>query len=354
MESKELIEYIKSQINNGVSKEEITKILQEQGGWADKDINEAFSVIEKDKQIQNPEVEKVEEKIEQFETNQTEQSQQPEISEKPKNKTVPSRLGLLIVLLIAILVAVGAKWYMDYYTASEVADVSEMLEQVEENQEVKVEIVSSIEQEISSEELPSEYEVKADGVYYKGELIEEADPETFKALNEFSFSKDKNHVWYLEFDDMGRNLLLTELEDADPQTFEVLTLWYAKDVQRVYSSLEYHVSPIIGADSKTFITIDGYYGKDKNNVYFYGVEIKDSDSETFVGLGIDVQYAKDIKNVYHREKLIEDADPETFKIVNRQYTKDKNNVYDWGKIVEGVDPANCTAENLEGCEASIE
>ena len=92
---------------------------------------------------------------------------------------------------------------------------------------------------------------------------------------------------------------------------------------RTCSVLDYHVRPIIGADPKTFIIIDGHYGKDKNNVYFYGVKIKDSDSETFVGLGIGSQYAKDKNNVYHR-----------------------------GKIVKGATPANCIAENLDGCKGA--
>ena len=46
MESKELIEYIKTQINNGVSKEEITKILQEHGRWAEKDIDRIVEPVQ--------------------------------------------------------------------------------------------------------------------------------------------------------------------------------------------------------------------------------------------------------------------------------------------------------------------
>ena len=132
MESKELIEYIKSQIDNKVLKEDIIKILQEQGGWADKDIADAFSVIEQNQQNQNSEVERVEEKKEQPEI-QSEQIQKGEVSEKSKKKTIPSRLGLLIVLLAAVIVGAGALWYMNYYT--EIVDVDEIMEQVQETKE---------------------------------------------------------------------------------------------------------------------------------------------------------------------------------------------------------------------------
>ena len=195
-------------------------------------------------------------------------------------------------------------------------------------------------------------------MYYKGELIEGADPETFEVLNEYSFSKDKEHIWYQQFDDIGQNIMLVHLESADPQTFKVLSPWYAKDQYNVYSSLDYSASLIFEADPQTFVTINEYYGKDKNEVYFYGSKIAGANSETFVGLAIPetkhVQYAKDVNYVYYRKGIIAKADIVTFEVVSDRYTKDMNYVYSFGKIVEGSNPENCTAENLDGCEGIIE
>ena len=396
MESKELIEYIKTQINNGVSKEEITKILQEQGGWADKDITDAFSVVEIDEQIQNPEVEKVEEKMEQPETNQTEQTEQPEqpeLSEKSKSKTIPSHLGLLVVLLVAVIVGAGALWYMNYYTESEISDVSDMLEQVEEDQEVKNEVASSTEQELSSEELPSEYEIKADGVYYRGELIEDADPETFMILWDLfyidspsGYAKDKNKVFFKE----------SEILAADVESFVLIQPFLGDDEKRIVETgmaqdinNRYYLGRRV-VEKRIIDELenlgDSYY-KDEVSVYrevryssglhalFIPIVLDQFDAESFEFIDFcwlmegsgsyHESYIKDKDNVFCGKEKLEKADPSTFEVVGFLeegdqdagiyfFSKDKNNVYEAGEIIEGANPINCTAENLEGCEASIE
>ena len=89
------------------------------------------------------------------------QEQQPEVViEQPKKNTIPTRLGSLIILLTAMIVGVGVWWHVGSYAPPETVDGEE--------------------QKIN--ELPEEYEIKAGGVYYKGKLIEGADPETFEYL----------------------------------------------------------------------------------------------------------------------------------------------------------------------------
>jgi len=218
MESKELFEYIKSQLHNNVSKEEITKILTEQGGWEEKDVADTFSVIERELQNQNIPIQKTEfkpteEKLEQPKI-QPEQIQKIEVSEKSKKKTVPTRLGSLIILLAAV-VAGGVIWqYGESYIPPETVDVSKTIEQIKESREVKSEIVSN-------------YEIKEDGIYYQGILIEGVDKETFEVLGE-TYAKDKNYVYYV-----GKRI-----EGADPVTFEVLNEIYSKDKSSVYKEGE--------------------------------------------------------------------------------------------------------------------
>ena len=382
MESKELIEYIQSQINNKVSKEEITRILQEQGGWVDKDIADAFSVIEQNVENQNPEVEKVEEKPEekkeQPKTNQSEQLQKEEVSESSKKKTIPSRLGLLIVLLAAAIVGVGALWYMNYYT--EIVDVDEIAEQIQEEQEVK-------------SELPEDYEIKADGVYYEGKLIKGADSETFMVLadlfyinNSSGYAKDKNKVFYKENEIIrvdAKSFVLIQPSLSENKGLVVET-GMAQDINnRYYLGRRVVERSII---NKLENLGDNYY-KDEVNVYqdmryssglhslFIPVVLDQFDAESFEfvdfcwrmdGSGAyHESYIKDKNNVFCGEEKLEKADPPTFEVIGFLeegeqdagiyfFSKDKNNVYWGGTVVKGANPANCTAENLKGCEAPTE
>ena len=256
MESKELIEYIKSQINNGVSKEEITKILQEQGGWADKDINDAFSVIEKGGQIQNPKVEKVEEKVE-----------QPEIQlETFKKKSSNHGLQTVVVIVVFTIISVGGYFGVKHFSASTDLDET-IIKDNEEKEDVRGETASSTEQEISSEELPSEYAVKEDGVYYKGELLEEIDLETFEYLGDY-YSKDENSVY------MHGEII----EGVDPKTVRVegkiivdknqlLSVYNYKPQTLVFENSDDGVK----VDLESFRFVDNDYYKDSYFVYSYGL-----------------------------------------------------------------------------------
>ncbi|MFA5831348.1 MAG: DKNYY domain-containing protein [Candidatus Paceibacterota bacterium] len=198
-------------------------------------------------------------------------------------------------------------------------------------------------------ELSKEYEIKPNGVYYEGRLIDIADPQTFEVLNRF-ISKDKEQVYY-QYLNEASNVIFLPLKNADPQTFEILSDWYAKDKFKVYASLDYSTSILRDADPLTFVAVDGYYGKDKNNVYFYGIKIKEADPATFVGYGVkNAQYAKDIKNAYYRNEIIQGVDLKTFKVIDGKFSKDIKHVYVWGEITGGADPSKCTMDNLMGCE----
>ena len=294
-----------------------------------------------------------------------EQNQPKEgVLKKLKNKTVPTRLGLLIILLVAVANGAVVLWYMNSYTPPEAFDVSGLVGQMQERREVK-------------KELPEEYEIKADGVYYERRLIEEADSGTFEYLGNY-YAKDSQSFYW------GSALI----EGADAETFTVIENWYAKDAQEVYwkgDSLSCNVDP----DTFEILFIQdewmeevGYYARDYRFVihsFTYGAMryiennciIKDviANPETFEYVG--GFFSKDAKYVYYgnEDKIIPDADPETFEYVSIFNAKDAMYVYkvnlidDGGRqgygryevvIVEGVDPTNCTTENLEGCEAPTE
>ncbi|MCK5591095.1 MAG: DKNYY domain-containing protein [Candidatus Pacebacteria bacterium] len=261
-----------------------------------------------------------------------EQNQPKEgVLKKLKNKTVPTRLGLLIILLVAVANGAVVLWYMNSYTPPEAFDVSRLVEQMQERREM-------------GNELPEGYEIKEDGVYYKGRLIhgKDIDSNTFVFLKTIEtpyrqhFFSDKNYIYYAHKESFEI------LKKADPKTFVFLEGGYTRDKDTIY----YHSLLIRGADPKTFEFVGGSistfeingsdYAKDKNNIYYESdLLIGDTDPETFKYIG--GHYAKDKNNVYFTRNLIEEADPLTFEFIDNSYSKDRSNVYYATLLLEGAD-----------------
>lgn len=353
MESKELREYIQGQINNKIPKEEIIKVLKEQGGWIDKDIDEAFSSLEQNVENQYSTVEKPEEKLEQSEI-------QAQTFEK---KTSNHGLQIIVAVVVLAIISVGGYFGMKHFSTP--TDLDEpVAEEVENGGTV--------------EELPRDYEIKAGEVYYQDELIEGADPETFEILCSI-YAKDKNNAYYELFafenahvetfdivdhlyaKDKNHVYLLSHIiKDADSATFEYLGGNYSKDKTQVYTGF---LKLLQDVDVITFQYVGDGYSKDINNVYYKSSQdieiVEGANVYEFQVLTREIEgygYAKDTKNVYREGEILKGFDAVSFEVVGSYgyswYTKDKTHVYDDGEIIEGVDPANCTVENLDGCKAS--
>lgn len=147
------------------------------------------------------------------------------------------------------------------------------------------------------------------GVYYKGERVFSADPNTFfvftnpalLALKDsgiiYAYAKDKNSVYYegiivpnadpftfTPINDKARVIHYygkdsravfegtTEIPNLDPKTVQIL--WtpiyegcglapYVKDSRRVF----YESTELVGADAPTFESLEAGYGKDKNGIW---------------------------------------------------------------------------------------
>ena len=316
---------------------------------------------------------------------------------EPKKKTIPTRFGSLIILLTATIAGAGVWWYSFSYEEPQVIDVSQLVIQLQERRVIA--------DNTNQREVPSEYEVKNDGIYYQDKLIVGIDPETFAYIgyssmdpyDGYGYAKDKNNVYRYGFP-IGEEFSVMIIKDVDPQTFEMFVNGYTKDEGHVYID----GIAIEGADASTFETIDGEtiaggYAKDINAVYYHGKRIEQAVPDTFKiitsdtyapyegstplskdqnhiffmekilieadpdtyeilydnpGRRLSYYYSRDVEHVFINNVILLDADPETFEIVNSQYMKDKNRVYQFyfGEVVEGVDPANCTVENLDGCK----
>jgi len=139
-------------------------------------------------------------------------------------------------------------------------------------------------------------------------MVDGVSPETFKILvgSSGQYGKDKNNVYrYGEL-----------LPDADPDTFSLgQGLYYAADHKNVWNvhtknTREFDpVKTIKGVHLETFQDLGGGYGKDVYNVYFEGEKILGADVSTFFiptdgwdGWGVD-------KNQYYRNGVVTSLRP---------------------------------------------
>jgi hypothetical protein len=98
------------------------------------------------------------------------------------------------------------------------------------------------------------------------EVIDEADPTTFKRLCEFDWGIDKNHVFYRTYILQGINLKTIQVL-VPPDTADHF-IKYVKDDRKVF-----HQDEIVkGADAKTFKVVSGqkWDAEDKNYKYANG------------------------------------------------------------------------------------
>lgn len=209
--------------------------------------------------------------------------------------------------------------------------------------------------------------------------MKEADAKTFTAIGG-DWGKDAKNVFYQGM----RAVSASPTPTADVRTLAAVPeSYFIKDARAVYfpvysSRIEgWAYTVFAGADPATFEKFkDVPYAKDKNHVYFLDIyddnqPIAGLDPATFrvigeCGWGETYHYyaVADSRSVYAVDKIVPGADPATFQIVGlvdnnpgglssgTGYAKDKNHAYKGcTKIVPGVNPAQCTAENLKGCEA---
>jgi len=295
------------------------------------------------------------------EQKQNQENQSKVIVDKPKKKIIPTRLGSLILLLTATIAGAGVWQYEESYVPPEGVDVSKTLEQMKEKREVKDD--SIIYSEIDYLNLEPYFNEDKSHIYYDGKIIEGADPSTFKVLKiegkldntDYRFAKDKNHVYC-------RGIILF---DIDPTTFGLIEYGdYYFDKNGTYFS-----EPIIegdGSKSDYGEITDLTHSKLEGEVdpILFQKTFKNLDVCYSVGWHItsyNVPYVRYQNGVYCGKNLLQSVDLETFGYIGRynfeddahtvNYAKDKNNVYEDGEVVKGANPTNCTAENIEGCEA---
>lgn len=133
-------------------------------------------------------------------------------------------------------------------------------------------------------------------VYCGSKEIKACDPKTFEVLG-YLKSKDKNYV-YDEEDPIPR---------ADPGSFQVLK--YKNGEESEYckdESFIYYQSELIIADPDTFQVLNEYYAKDDFRVFNWGEIIKNADSKSFTIIKDD--WGKDKDNIFYGRRKIRPED----------------------------------------------
>ncbi|MTI20604.1 hypothetical protein E1176_06190, partial [Fulvivirga sp. RKSG066] len=211
----------------------------------------------------------------------------------------------------------------------------------------------------------SGYFIGESNVYLNGETIEDADPASFKIIDDSQYAVDHGRVYYY-----GR-----VVEGADPDSLGPVindaedTLGYQSPVywkDNKHAIFEGRVME--GSDAGSFEYISGLYAKDANHIYYENEVLtqNDPDKVNFLNKGVlsdgealyiyskksqvrvDLEtvevvendygmYIKDSQNVYllfYRDEeplaKVKEADPITFELMERYYAKDNNRVYYYG------------------------
>lgn len=166
----------------------------------------------------------------------------------------------------------------------------------------------------------------------------------------FMYAKDKNKVYYINFMD-GKDEMVKELKGLNPKNFKVLNPYYTKDDKKVYFSKEYaDIQEVQNVDVKSFevlyfenIENKDDFGKDKDKVYLFGLELKDIKPEKFQVVKEPITekiiYVRDENNLFVifydyfsgfnfvKTKKIENIDFETLKWKSARELEDKNGKY---------------------------
>lgn len=190
--------------------------------------------------------------------------------------------------------------------------------------------------------------------YSKGKVLD-VDGKTFQIVKDyekdyFMYAKDKNKVYYINFMD-GKDEMVKELKGLNPKNFKVLNRYYTKDDKKVYFSKEYaDIQEVQNVDVKSFealhfenIENKDDFGKDKNKVYLFGLELKGVKPEKFQVMKEPITekiiYVRDENNLFVifydyfsgfnfvKTKKIENIDFATLKWKSARELEDKNGEY---------------------------
>jgi len=179
---------------------------------------------------------------------------------------------------------------------------------------------------------PTSFEITTGGMFTGKDAVHTyvqdvtVDLESFEETESYAYAKDQYRVYSSFGLGMEWNQIL---EGADPKNFRVISGAYATDGKKVYGNCYAYewlcISDIENADPKTFEPIDKVFSKDQVYVYWLGQKIEGADPATFktdgIGVGwVDGVFYSDKFAIYYidpmNQRRFEEFDPTTFEVIS--------------------------------------
>lgn len=197
----------------------------------------------------------------------------------------------------------------------------------------------------------------------------------FKRLRNQSaiLNLDTNGDWLMTIEDIPHRILVAELdieidvtsdtgferngasvcyygrplEKVDADTFEVLNINYARDINHIY-----HADSIVACDYHSFIALNYCVSKDKSQVFSGSIPFSRADVLSFrlAGKSDSTHYFKDKFRVFCSTTELAGADPDTFEVLNEYYAKDASYVFRFSDRQDHLDAHSFELIDDEYCQ----
>ncbi|MEN7549444.1 DKNYY domain-containing protein [Rapidithrix thailandica] len=136
------------------------------------------------------------------------------------------------------------------------------------------------------------------------------------------------------------------LPELNPETIRILSGDFLADDQRVYFS-----NNLLERDLPTLEILDHGFHKDKNGVYYYSAKVKQADPVSFKSLNCN--YGVDAYHAFCGETLLAEADIQNFTALSHCFAKDQRQVYYFSSVLKKADAATFalfdSPKNSAGC-----
>ncbi|MCE7060365.1 DKNYY domain-containing protein [Dyadobacter sp. CY343] len=137
---------------------------------------------------------------------------------------------------------------------------------------------------------------------YRGGYIVSDDPVNLKYLGQHG---------YIEYFSDSKGIIANDIriDSVDVNSFVPLAHGYSKDKSHVFVIREARLEKVTNADAGSFQVVSKYFTKDSSNVFWRGTEMQEADPQTFKIISEEFHCSCDDRQVYFRNKKIPGADP---------------------------------------------
>lgn len=164
-------------------------------------------------------------------------------------------------------------------------------------------------------------------VFYRGDIVENADPGSFRFLEDKSsnYWADKNSVYYRS--DRLPLIVPKGVEVSENPFGPAILFYHGKDDSGVYI----RGKRLDGADPESFEILGPGLYKDKKHIFAPGKILPDANAARFIVLDEDGHYGSDGEKIYDlcgdQSSVVVNADAASFRLLDRAYACDNNHVF---------------------------